>query len=255
MSSPALHADCSRCFALCCVVPAFTASSDFAIDKPAGTPCPNLRDDHRCGIHRELRSRGFPGCTVYDCFGAGQQVSQVIFSGVRVPAMQEVFPVVRDVHELLYYVTEALERFPSPELRDARERLAGLSASAPEVLLALDVAELRASVNPLLQAAGERVRAAVPGKKKDHRGAMLMGARLRGARLRGASFRGAYLIGADLRGADLRDCDLIGADLRGADLTGADLTGSVFLVQSQLDSARGDQATRLPASLSRPAHW
>jgi hypothetical protein len=32
-----LTADCSRCVGLCCVVPAFAASADFAIDQPAGT--------------------------------------------------------------------------------------------------------------------------------------------------------------------------------------------------------------------------
>jgi hypothetical protein len=31
-----LTADCSRCAGLCCVATAFTASSDFAIDKPGG---------------------------------------------------------------------------------------------------------------------------------------------------------------------------------------------------------------------------
>ena len=33
-----LHADCARCAALCCVLPPFAASADFAIDKPAGRP-------------------------------------------------------------------------------------------------------------------------------------------------------------------------------------------------------------------------
>ena len=82
MAGDALRADCSRCFALCCVAPAFAASADFAIDKPAGHPCPNLQEeDFRCGIHDRLRERGFPGCTVFDCFGAGQQVAQVTFGG------------------------------------------------------------------------------------------------------------------------------------------------------------------------------
>src|SRR6188768_3666781 len=76
-----LKADCSRCFGLCCVAPAFAASADFAIDKPAGSPCPNLQADFRCGIHAELRERGFPGCEVFDCFGAGQQLTQVTFGG------------------------------------------------------------------------------------------------------------------------------------------------------------------------------
>ncbi len=49
--------------------------------------------------------------------------------------------------------------------------------------------------------------------------------------------------------------DLIGADLRGANLSGADLTDSIFLIQSQLDAAKGDPGTKLPPSLVRPAHW
>ena len=33
-----LSGDCARCFGLCCVALPFTASADFARDKPAGTP-------------------------------------------------------------------------------------------------------------------------------------------------------------------------------------------------------------------------
>ena len=77
----------------------------------------------------------------------------------------------------------------------------------------------------------------------------------RAPNLRGANLRGAQLIAADLRKADLRTADLIGADFRDADLRGADLTGSIFLTQSQVNAARGDAATRLPAALIRPAHW
>ncbi len=69
-----LQADCENCFGLCCVALPFAASADFAIDKDAGKPCENLQSDFRCGIHNSLRQRGFRGCTVYDCFGAGQKV-------------------------------------------------------------------------------------------------------------------------------------------------------------------------------------
>src|SRR5919201_1603941 len=114
MTQP-LRADCERCFALCCVVPAFTASADFAIDKEAGEPCPHLDAGFRCAIHARLRGAGFPGCAAYDCFGAGQQVSQVTFAGRdwrSSPAvarqMFAVFPVMRRLHELLWHLTEAL---------------------------------------------------------------------------------------------------------------------------------------------------
>ena len=76
-----LAADCSRCVGLCCVAPAFAASVDFAVDKPAGDPCPNLEADNRCGIHARLRESGFPGCVVFDCFGAGQRVTQELLPG------------------------------------------------------------------------------------------------------------------------------------------------------------------------------
>jgi uncharacterized protein YjbI with pentapeptide repeats len=260
-----LRADCESCFALCCVVPAFSASADFAIDKPAGQACPNLAADFRCGIHTKLRGQGFRGCTVYDCFGAGQQVSQVTFGGQDWRTAPEtarrmfgVFPIMRDLHELLWYLAEAVSLPAAGSLRGelsralgATERLAGQS---PEALLELDVSAHRAGVNDLLLAASELARAEVP-HRRNHRGDDLIGADLEGADLRGASLRGAYLIGADLRSADLRLADVIGADLRGADISGADLTGAIYLIQSQLDAAKGSSSTTVPASLTRPAHW
>jgi hypothetical protein len=263
------------------VAPAFTRSSDFAIDKPAGHACPNLGDDNRCGIHSSLRSRGFAGCTVFDCFGAGQQVSRVTYGGRSwrdhpdtAGRMFAAFGVMRHLHELLYYLTEALAMPRAAavhgDLGEARDGIEALAAGTPEDLLALDVAPLRAGVGELLGRASELVRSAVPNsgggpggrrggrarpRKRDRRGADLIGAVLTGTDLRGTTLRGAYLIGADLTGADLRDCDLLGADLRGADLSGANLEGALFLLQSQVDSANGDVRTTLPAGRTRPAHW
>jgi hypothetical protein len=106
-----LKADCARCAGLCCVALPFAKSADFAIDKDAGEPCRNLLADFRCGIHAGLRRHGFAGCTVFDCFGAGQKVSQQTFAGRdwrRDPdlarRMFEVFPVMRRLHELLWYL-------------------------------------------------------------------------------------------------------------------------------------------------------
>ena len=265
LTAPDLRGDCARCFALCCVVPAFGRSADFAIDKPAGTPCPNVRADFRCGIHTDLRERGFPGCTVYDCFGAGQQVAQVSFGGrdwrthphLREP-MVAVFPVMRDLHELLWYLTAAralpAARPVHADLDQAIAATRALTSSDPDALRELDVDAHRQQVNPLLARASDLARQHVPNRK-DRRGADLIGTDLRAADLRGASLRGAYLIGADLRRARLALADVTGADLRGANLTGTDLTETLFLTQLQLDAARGDQQTRIPAGLTRPVHW
>lgn len=252
-----LRADCARCVGLCCVAPAFTASADFAISKPAGVPCPNLLADHRCGIHDSLRSKGFTGCTVFDCFGAGQRVAQDTFAGedwrsdpVRAGEMFAVFATMRDLHELLWYLTEAHERVPSmrADLSAALERTDGL---AKGVTSTTDVGEHREHVNRLLL----RVSATLRGKGPEHRGADLVGRDLSTRDLRRANLRGAYLIGADLTRADLRLADLIGADLRGTRLAGADLSTALFLTQFQVNAATGDAATRLPDRLTRPSHY
>jgi uncharacterized protein YjbI with pentapeptide repeats len=262
----ALRADCDRCVGLCCVAPAFAASADFAIDKQAGHACPNLQADFRCAIHQRLRQRGFPGCAVYDCFGAGQKVAQVTFGGQdwrRTPRiakpMFEVFTVMRQLHELLWYLTEALTLQPARplhgELKRELDQIERLTHGSPDALLELDMGTHRRAIDAVLRRTSDLVRAGSRHAEVDHSGADLIGANLRGADLVGANLRRAYLIGANLRGADLKMADLIGADLRGADLRGADLRGSLFLTQPQLDAARGDLDTRLPALLTRPAHW
>ncbi|MGW2545833.1 pentapeptide repeat-containing protein, partial [Kitasatospora sp. NPDC001574] len=173
MTVPSLNlvSDCGSCFGLCCVALPFAAGSDFAVNKSAGSPCRNLQTDFTCGIHERLRDTGFPGCTVYDCFGAGQHVSQVTFggrswreepeSGAR---MFEVFPVVRQLHELLRYLTEALTFAPArpvhAELGEALEETGRLAAGTPEEILAVDVPAHRQRVAELLLKASELVRAA-----------------------------------------------------------------------------------------------
>jgi hypothetical protein len=166
----------------------------------------------------------------------------------------------RQLHELLWYLTEALT-LPSArpvhdELRVAFDDTERLTRLGPAALAELDVSRHRDRVNGLLLRTSELVRTgARPSGRAERRGADLIGKDLRGADLRGANLRGAYLIAAVLADADLRTADVIGADFRGADLRGADLRGSIFLIQSQVDTANGDPATKLPPSVTHPAHW
>jgi len=269
-----LRADCKNCFGLCCVALCFSASEGFPIGKDAGQPCLNLQPDFRCCVHKSLRERGLKGCTAFECFGAGQKVSQVSFGGHdwrKVPEsekeMFKVFLIMRQLHELLWYLTEALTLQPACPVHGAlssmleeTERLTYLS---PESLLELDVAVHRADVNNLLLKTSELVRAEVSRGQKSPlryqktlgRGLDLIGADLRRTDMRGENLRGAYLIAADLRGVDLSEADLIGADLRDADLRGADLSKSFFLTHFQVNAAKGDSSTKLPPTLTRPTHW
>jgi len=269
-----LIADCEECFGLCCVALYFSASEGFPADKQAGQPCINLQPDFRCIVHHSLIEQGLKGCLAFDCFGAWQKVAQVSFGGYgwrQVPEsasqMFEVFQVMRQLHEMLWYLTEARTLQPTRPIYGAlnsmlseTERLTNLS---PEALLDLDMAAHRTEVNALLLKSSELVRAEAPRGKKPQvgrqkkfgRGADLIAADLRKMDLRGANLRGAYLMAADLRGVDLSGTDLIGADFRDADIRGADLTKSIYLTQAQINAAIGDLSTKLPSSLMRPKHW
>jgi uncharacterized protein YjbI with pentapeptide repeats len=263
-----LTSDCSRCFGLCCTAPAFAKSSDFAADKPHGTPCTNLDDDFRCGIHSTLRPSGFRGCIVFECFGAGQHLSAHTFGGVSwredpssAALMFDAFSVMRPLHELLAYLTEAAA-WPHAEpihaeLTAQLARVAATTELPAAQLAAVDVDALRGPAAQLLRTASALTRTAFVGQRAAAAspGPDLVGADLRRADLRGASLRGALLLAADLSGADLRYADVIGADFRDANVAGADFRGTLFLTPSQLQAAQGDHATKLSPNCTRPAHW
>ncbi|ALC87445.1 hypothetical protein AM499_17725 [Bacillus sp. FJAT-22090] len=263
-----LKADCGNCFGLCCVALPYAKSADFPLDKDGGTPCSNLQSDYRCGIHQNLRNEGYKGCTVYECFGAGQKVSQFTYKGndwrdnpSTAKEMFDVFPIMQQLHEILVYLSEALRREETKpihgDLEEALEKTEELTHLPPQSIKAIDVHAHRAAVNEFLLRTSELVRSKAPIKKqkKIGRGIELLGANLRGADLRGANLRGAFLIAANLQNADLRMSDFIGADLRDADISGANLTGSIFLTQAQINAAKGDSNTKLPSSLKTPFHW
>lgn len=233
-----LAADCSRCAGLCCVALPYARGREFPEDKRAGVACRHLGDDFGCRIHEALLPGGWAGCVTFDCFGAGQQVVQVTYGGRTwrerpdlAAEMFAVFDVVKALHEVRFLLADpaclASSYAAAAAAYDAE--LALLTKAGAEELLAVDLAPLRGRAGDLFaRVAGERG---------------------------GPSHRGALLMAADLRDRDLTDVDLLGADLRDADVRGADLRRSLFLTQPQVNAARGDDATRLPARVTRPAHW
>ncbi|MDP9934606.1 hypothetical protein J2T11_000946 [Paenarthrobacter nicotinovorans] len=271
-TQPTLRPDCGNCFALCCTALGFARSADFAIDKPAASPCPNLDADFSCTIHQRLRPRGFTGCTVFDCFGAGQLVSQHTFGGTSwrerpasAPGMFAVFKIVRQLHEMLWYLDEARQRTFDPELATAAASLAQHVADTARgdatTVLEADVESLHGRVRNLLMEVSGEVRASYGADERHlpdgglQPGAELIGAQLANLRLCGADLRGSYLIGAKLTGSDLTAVDLLGADLRGAELSGADLSSALYVTQPQINAAEGNSGTLLPPRLRRPDHW
>jgi hypothetical protein len=137
MVIPDFTPDCGACAALCCLALSFDAGEDFAIDKPAGLPCPNLATDFVCQLYDHLTEAGFSGCTRYDCHGAGQRVVQEVFDGANwrdTPDLTEpmiaAFAAMRKVHQGLELLIAAA-RLDLPDDLDA-ERDALIEAHAPE---------------------------------------------------------------------------------------------------------------------------
>lgn len=123
---PSLQADCASCAALCCVGLALDRGAAFAIDKPAGVPCPNL-DGHDCGIHADLSARGFSGCVRFDCAGAGQRTI-ALFEGASwrddpdlLAPMLDTFRHLRRLHEVLGLLAAA-ETLPLTDRDEATRR-------------------------------------------------------------------------------------------------------------------------------------
>ncbi|QAA33430.1 pentapeptide repeat-containing protein [Clostridium manihotivorum] len=269
-----LRIDCRKCFGFCCVALYFSAFEGFPSDKEAGKPCSNLNEDFSCKIHKNLRSKGLKGCTSYDCFGAGQKVAQTTYTGKSwrdnpesAKKMFDAFLVIKQLHEMQWYLTDALNKSSD---KDIKPRISALMDETKEMtmlredsLRTLDLESHRDRVNLLLKKTSKEVRSTLlKGRENNLKqkrrvaGRLdLIGAELKKTNLRGADLSGALLMAADLRNNELNCTDLIGADLRDADLRGADLTNTIYITQAQINTAKGDLSTKLPAHIVRPSYW
>ncbi|WP_346243898.1 pentapeptide repeat-containing protein [Shouchella clausii] len=265
-----VKSDCLNCFALCCVSLPYMKSNDFPYDKDSGEPCRHLCSDHRCSIHGSLREKGFQGCVSYECFGAGQKVSQVVYKGKdwredsrMAEEMFSVFPIVHQLHEMLFYLKQAIELEEAKDLKLEIQTLYDLTYTLtikkPEEILALDIEAHRSKINPVFIKVSDIYRSQYRKKRKGSgtkkKRVDYIGANLANVDMKGHDLRGTFLIAANLTNSDLRRVDFIGADLRDADLSGANLAGALFLTQSQIQSAKGDETTVLPDYVERPRHW
>lgn len=153
--SAQLRADCIRCCALCCVGPSFEAEQGFGFDKAASTPCANLRSDNRCAIHAERRQRGFPACITFDCYGAGQRVTER-FGGKSWRSSPELasqmfnaYSRYRTLHELMALLEMAILKVSPREtlqLEENRRFIDELCESGAALAQTVRVDELRKDV-------------------------------------------------------------------------------------------------------------
>ncbi len=154
-----LQSDCSNCAALCCMTFEFEVSDEFAISKPAEAACPNLDACGQCKVHDALEDLGFRGCAVFECYGAGQRVTQELFGGRTwqedaslVRPMARRFRQVRRLHELLMLLEAAAVLPLSSEDEACRkahaEKIDGVVAQSSEDIV---IDEAHAQVHDFLQ--------------------------------------------------------------------------------------------------------
>lgn len=251
-----LSIDCEKCCGLCCVALYCMKTDGFPADKVAGKPCQNLLTDFRCAIHSELTEKKMKGCLAYDCFGAGQKVTQKIYEGKDwgvepdcKEQMFEVFHSVVQLHQMLWYLVEASKVLTAETLQLEIGRLIRqneeMTQLPPDRMISLDIERYREKVNAILKSTRIDTQ-----KKVDY-----IGKNFKGANLDGKDLSMTLLIAANLEGCSLRGTHFLGADMRDANIRNADLSESLFLTQMQMNAAKGNHQTKLPAHLNYPLSW
>ena len=259
-----LSIDCSKCCGLCCIALYFSKSEGFPTDKDAGKPCINLMSDFRCSIHSKLVDCKMKGCLAYDCFGAGQLVTNTIYKGndwKSKPEISEqmfrVFLVVWQLHQLLWYLAEALSLVADKkiicDINSLITEYEEIIALSPDNILKLDIESYKLKVNQILKNVTKLV--CIESNNENNKTVDYIGKNFKKQNLDGKDFSMTLLIAANLEGCSLHRASFLGADLRDANIKNTDLSKSIFLTQGQINSAKGNKNTILPKYLSLPTTW
>jgi uncharacterized protein YjbI with pentapeptide repeats len=260
-----LKSDCYKCSGLCCTALFFSKMDGFPENKIAGMPCINLQKDFKCKIHTDLEKNKMKGCIGYDCFGAGQHVTQMIFIGQtwqELPAQAkeifDVFVVVFQLYQIRYFLAEALNICQTKAMKD-------------DIYSLIMENEAMCNLNPkdiqIIDVESYRDRANLPIKKVcslflDNLGSKdkkcptdFLGKSFKNKDMRGLDLSIRLLIAANFEGCIFDGTIFLGADTRDTNFSNADLSEALFLSQGQINAARGNRNTKLPKHLEYPVTW
>ncbi|MFA9379098.1 MAG: pentapeptide repeat-containing protein [Lachnotalea sp.] len=258
-----LKIDCKKCSGLCCVALFCIKSDGFPANKESGVPCQYLMNDFRCNIHSNLISKNMRGCLAYDCFGAGQKVTQSCYPNTdwksnadKGEEIFQVFIIVYQLHQMEWYLIEALSMVLDENLKSDIESLISeneqMTRQSPNEILHLNIEKYRLNVNQKLKKVSNLI---VTDAFKEKNSNDFFGKNFKCANLDKQDFSMAILIAANLEGCSLNGTSFLGADLRDTNIQNTDLGSSIFLTQMQINSAKGNVNTNLPKNLIRPASW
>lgn len=258
-----LKIDCEKCSGLCCVALYCMKTDGFPANKEAGIPCKYLNSDFRCDIHSKLVSKNMRGCLAYDCFGAGQKVTQNIYPDIdwksapdKAKEIFHVFHTIFQLHQIEWYLLESLTLISDEHLKSEIKAFISeneqMTTQLPHDILNVDVEKYRLKVNQALKRMSDGITyyKSDVNKTKD-----FIGKDFKRTNLSGRDFSMSLMIAANLEGCNLCHANFLGADMRDTNIKNTDLSECVFLTQMQINSAKGNSYTKLPKNLSHPISW
>lgn len=260
-----LKVDCKRCSGLCCTALFFSKMDGFPEDKVAGKPCIKLQRDYRCKIHHELEKRNMKGCIGYDCFGAGQHVTQFIYKGETWQSSKEqstqifdVFIKIFQLYQIRYFLEESMTIVSAKQLWSDIEKLLYenkiLCELTPQEIINIDVDSYRNKVNKLLKKVCESISKCF--NHKNHKGSTdYLGRSFKDRNMSGVDLSMKLLIAANFDSCIFDGTVFLGADTRDTNFSNSDLREAVFLTQGQINAAKGNRNTKLPQYLDYPVTW
>lgn len=256
-----LKIDCDKCSGLCCVA-LFCAKTDgFPENKNAGVPCKYLNSNFKCDIHSSLFEMKMKGCLAYDCFGAGQKVTQDLFPNFTWQSNQEkskiifeAFLRVFQLHQIEWYLLESITLVSDEILSNKIDRLIDkiefILKQSYEIIMNFDINSFRLEVNPILKSISKQYM-----KSHNIKGNNFIGKNFKKVNLDGKDFSMSLLIATNFEGCSLKYANFLGADLRDTNFKNTDLSSCLYLTQIQINSSIGNHNTILPKNLIRPISW
>jgi len=257
-----LRINCKDCSGLCCVALYFNQSDGFPENKKAEKPCVNLNNDYTCKIYTQLESKGLKGCIAYDCFGAGQKVTQEWKSkgtwnsnNLIKQDIFKSFEMNQLLNQIMWYLLEAYTICDDSDINRIKHLILeniNYTKKEPKELLSCEIETYRTNVNVELKQLTMKIAKLSKNKidskfqfEKDYSNQDLSY----------MDFTMAYLIGSNLDGCKLRYTNFLGTDLRDVSIKNTDLSESIFLTQFQVNSMLGNKHTLLPDGLTYPSRW
>jgi len=258
-----LKSDCSKCSGLCCVALFFSKIDGFPENKIAGKACSHLMTDYCCNIHCQLTKQKMKGCIGYDCFGAGQHVTQSVYQGKtwndlfeQSAEIFDVFTVVFQLHQIRYFLIESmLFSIVKPlekEIHTLYVENIKICHSSIKEILSFDLEKYKTTVNLVLKQLCNLLLRNTNNKESSIE---FFGKSFKGKNMSGINLSSKLLIAANFEDCLFNGTIFLGADTRDTNFSNANLSESIFLTQGQINSAKGNRNTKLPKHLDYPITW